>query len=336
MDRRYLGRATVVAAAWALEEEIVAFERLLGDVEAGYRAGALEPGNFVWGRMYDESPFNLTTHLLAKDGQMEGDASSAKVVGARLRFAFTVFVPGRATEAGVTAPAEAGVTAPEECHVVRGHLSSRLTSVSSMHAPKMLAAIRSSMCLPPDVRQRIEHVFPRCSVAINSDLHPSNTAAERQAQRDHERWPSSQWRCSFHRTRTAETRSMAVDALTESALFNIGLVLFQTPGAWKAFNARLLAWAEARLVVYHGPLPPDVVAWRSRVRPLLFPAVEGAEQNTENEVARAMLFDNLLNGDGRRRDEVQHYCSGCCRDNQQTLEAFRGPWGINALTRASF
>ena len=99
---------------------------------------------------------------------------------------------------------------------------------------------------------------------------------------------------------------MAVDALTESALFNIGLVLFQTPGAWKAFNARLLAWAEARLVVYHGPLPPDVVAWRSRVRPLLFPAVEGAEQNTENEVARAMLFDNLLNGDGHRRDEVQH------------------------------
>ena len=38
VDRRFLDRATIVAAAWAIEEEASAFEDLLADVEVGKRA----------------------------------------------------------------------------------------------------------------------------------------------------------------------------------------------------------------------------------------------------------------------------------------------------------
>ncbi len=156
VEPRWLGRAALVAAAWTLDEEMDAFMRLMADVEEGWRTGKLEPGNFVWARMYDESPFTLRTHSLSPEGHAEGESSTAKVVGSRLQFAFTVFVPGVRGEAGLTAP-------DVECHVVRGHLSSRLTSCTSMHAPKMLAAIRSTMALPDDARRKVEQLFPRAA-----------------------------------------------------------------------------------------------------------------------------------------------------------------------------
>jgi len=189
-------------------------------------------------------------------------------MGAQPRFAFTCFTSNNGSEQSPRA------------HIIRGALSSRLTSVTSLHAPKVLQALRSAMSLPPEVCRTIEDLFPRCGVAINADLHPSNNAAERQERMDKPRWPSAVWRCSFHRTRTAESRTLALDSPTESFLFNVGLAFFSTPGAWKAFKGRLLGWAESKLRIYHGPIPDDISAWRKVSRPWLFPELEGADEGT--------------------------------------------------------
>ena len=53
------------------------------------------------------------------------------------------------------------------------------------------------------------------------------------------RLPSARWRCSFHRTKTAEQRALAADTLAESAVFNMGLVLLKVPGARLNFAARV-------------------------------------------------------------------------------------------------
>ena len=216
---------------------------LLRDVERSRDQKLRQPGNFVVGRMYDKSPFTMRTGTLSEDGHSEGDVSTAKAMGAQLRFAFTCFTSNNGSEQSPRA------------HIIRGALSSRLTSVTSLHAPKVLQALRSAMSLPPEVCRNVEDLFPRRGVAINADLHPSNNAAERQERMDKPRWPSAVWRCSFHRARTAEPRALALDSPTESFLFNVGLAFFSTPGAWKAFKGRLLGWAESKLRMHHGPIP---------------------------------------------------------------------------------
>ena len=101
-----------------------------------------------------------------------------------------------------------------------------------------------------------------------------------------------------------------MDAPAESALFNMGLVMRQVPGARKNFRARVLEWA-SQVVVYHGQPPEDVVAWRAWARPLLFPeAVDIPADQTAAALAdewRRFCFEHVLNGDGRRVDEVQHW-----------------------------
>ena len=46
-----------------------------------------------------------------------------------------------------------------------------------------------------------------------------------------------------------------MDAPAESALFNMGLVMRQVPGAKKSFRARVLESVSKKLVVYHGQPP---------------------------------------------------------------------------------
>ena len=363
--RQWQDRATVVAATEILAEERRGFLALLEDVRRAAEQGALTPGNFVWCRMYDESPFTLRTHVVdPASGALDSETSLAKVFGGRCRFAFSVFsagapgsggagrgaggdrlaavrgaggdrgtVAGDAGRGGGGDPPEAGGGA-EVAHVVSGYLSSRLATVSSMHAGKVAAVLRDSLSLDETARRLAEAVFPRTAVVTNADLHLSNEAAERMLRRERPRWPSARWRCSFHRLNTAEKRSLARDAVTESAVLNMSLVLLKVPGARKHFAARMRAWAGASLVVYHGERPADVDAWRAQARAVLFPEAdspEGAAEITQAENRRRFCFERVLNGDGRRQDELQHWCSGCCETLDDSRRLVQGEFGVGAL-----
>ena len=324
VDRLWLMRARCASASKCLQVELEAFIALMERVEEVVVANLVEPGNFLLGRMYDESPYHMRTDTLTEEGRIEGEASIAIVMGAKIQFAFTLF-PASDNSGETAAPL-----------VIRGRLLSRLSAVTSMHASKVLASIQATMCLPDRARVIVERIFPRTGVVVNADLHPSNAAAERMESSLKRGWPSALWRCSFHRTRTSESRTLMLDGRAESFLFNVGLTFFGTPGAWKAFNARLTTWADRKLKVYHGSPPERVLAWRRLVRPLLFPEPEGAEERTEFDLAREYCFDCLLNGDGTVSGEVQHWCSGpeCCTSEAETRQKLRGQRGIRAITAA--
>eukprot|EP00974_Lingulodinium_polyedra_P105910 10253956-Lingulodinium_polyedra.AAC.1 len=81
------------------------------------------------------------------------------------------------------------------------------------------------MSIGEEARSIVEETFPRCAAVANVDLHRSSEAGERHLREERPRWPSAKWRCIFHRSGTAQGRSLAMDPPTESALFNVGLLM---------------------------------------------------------------------------------------------------------------
>ena len=107
VERKWLARAVRVAADSCISMEIEGLMVLLRDVERS-RDQKLQPGNFVLCRMYDESPFTVRTKTLSEGGHLEGEASTAKVMGAQLRFAFTCLTSNSGSEQ------------PPRAHIIRG------------------------------------------------------------------------------------------------------------------------------------------------------------------------------------------------------------------------
>ena len=131
----------------------------------------------------------------------------------------------------------------------------------------------------------------------------------------------------MHQARTAELLTSSLDSKTESFFLNCTLVLRQQPDAMRSFRERVDAWVAKALKVYHGAPPPAVREWRQTMRPLLF----SGNTTHVSEAARQHCWDHVLNGDGRVRDEVQHFCEGqaCCpKGILDTLTKVLGPHGI--------
>ena len=84
LDRKWLVRAVCVVADSCIWMETEGLMDLLRDVERTRDQKFLQPGNFVLGRMCDESPFTMRTDTLPEGGHLEGEASTAKVMGARM------------------------------------------------------------------------------------------------------------------------------------------------------------------------------------------------------------------------------------------------------------
>ena len=91
VERKWLARAARVAADSCISMEIEGLMGLLRDVERSRDQKLLQPGNFVLGRMYDESTFTMRAGTLSEDGHLEGDVSTAKVMGAQLHLCFHMF-----------------------------------------------------------------------------------------------------------------------------------------------------------------------------------------------------------------------------------------------------
>ena len=83
------------------------------------------------------------------------------------------------------------------------------------------------------------------------------------------------------------------------------------------------------LVIKRGPMPPELLAWRAAVQPLLFTGPESAAKER-----RRACWDRLVHSDPSHRGAIVHYCSGfsCCPDGRAGLEnRLRGPLGIPCL-----
>ena len=118
VERTWRARAARVAADSCISMEIEGLAGLLRDVERSRDQKLLQPGNFVLGRMYGESPFTVRTDTLSEGGHVEGEASTAKVMGAQLRFAFTCFTSKKWQRAVASRPHYPGgsVLAADLCY----------------------------------------------------------------------------------------------------------------------------------------------------------------------------------------------------------------------------
>ena len=353
IDYRKMQRWATTAACLMMDAERAAFAHLLAEIARLHSEGVLQPTLFIWGRMYDETPVRHWTHVL-KDGQMQGQTSIAKVMAALLTFSMVVEVsPTRALDTGSVPCGMIGAPdgdppppccfagAPEAAHpqgrqdrsrfvIIRGSLGARLASMGQQTAGIVRESIRQIMSLQPDEKSTADAVFTRKCILRETDLHKSGLAAERALAKDDPSWASIMFRCGMHRARTAELLTSSLDSKTESFFLNCTLVLRQQPDAMRSFRERVDAWVTKALKVYHGAPPPAVREWRQTMRPLLF----SGNTTHVSEAARQHCWDHVLNGDGRVRDEVQHFCEGpaCCpKGRQDTLTKVLGPYGVGAL-----
>ena len=162
--------------------------------------------------------------------------------------------PGAAGNVEVGSPG-----APQQDVIIQGQLFTLLVPMADQEAHTVLTAIRQKMQLPATVAGAVASIFPRRAVLRCSDLHRSNLAAERQEDRaEGERRPSALFRCAMHRSRTAEQRTLELDAATESFCFNLGRLWRATPGAMASFRQRVRKWVKDKLHIIPGPPPPRV------------------------------------------------------------------------------
>ena len=340
-------RLPIRAAILIMERQSVRLLALLRTIREWQ--SSLQPVLFAESRMYDETPWRSRVGDMGKDGEMDVDDVAAKIMACTLQFAMVLRPVARAKQEAdaaccsqegcvvVPRPGAAGNVevgspgAPQQDVIIQGQLFTLLVPMADQEAHTVLTAIRQKMQLPATVAGEVASIFPRRAVLRCSDLHRSNLAAERQEDRaEGERRPSALFRCAMHRSRTAEQRTLELDAATESFCFNLGRLWRATPGAMASFRKRVRKWVKDKLHIIPGPPPARVTAWRMAIRDALFPHLAHGRAPTYSEAARLFLWETLLTGDGRRRDRVEHYEIGCCRDKAQTRARFMGPHGLKA------
>ncbi len=100
-----------------------------------------------------------------------------------------------------------------------------------------------------------------------------------------------------------------------------------TSGRWRSWWSR------------QGAPPADVQQWRAKISPFLFPEEQSAKEagmaapSTAALERRRCVWEQLLNRDGRRRDQVEHWCTGaeCCASTEETAKKVAGRAGVTAL-----
>lgn len=348
VSRPWLQRLNVVAASSLLKAEWEG--HLLHEVELAKDRALITPISFVWSRMYDETPARSWTHVVNSAGELQGQATIAKVMACMLDFAFVFAaapdqhgepLPAQQQRGPPTSPAHSRGDPEQALHMIRGSLGTQLVALSSQHGEVVLEAIQRSMSMTPEHQALVNKLFPARVVVRQTDMHRSQIAAERELSRQAPGWASALFRCGMHRARTGELHTLGLDAKTESFFLNYTLMLRQQPDAQRSFRERVEQWAAAKLKVYHGQPAKEVLDWRKAMEQTLFPegpadprAETGALMDSRSQAARKFCWDFLTNGDCRVQTELQHYCAGksCCPEGRpQTLQRMLGKQGLPAL-----
>ena len=313
VSRPWLQRLNVVAASSLLKAEWEAFGHLLHEVELAKDRALITPISFVWSRMYDETPARSWTHVVNSAGELQGQATIAKVMACMLDFAFVFAaapdqhgepLPAQQHCGPPTSPAHSRGDPEQALHMIRGSLGTQLVALSSQHGEVVLEAIQRSMSMTPEHQALVNKLFPARVVVRQTDMHRSQIAAERELSRQAPGWASALFRCGMHRARTGELHTLGLDAKTESFFLNYTLMLRQQPDAQRSFRERVEQWAAAKLKVYHGQPAKEVLDWRKAMEQTLFPegpadprAETGALMDSRSQAARKFCWDFLTNGD---------------------------------------
>ena len=267
-------RLPIRAAILIMERQSVRLLALLRTIREWQ--SSLQPVLFAESRMYDETPWRSRVGDMGEDGEMDVDDVAAKIMACTLQFVMVLRPSARAKQEAdaaccsqegcvvVPRPGAAGNVevgspgAPQQDVIIQGQLFTLLVPMADQEAHTVLTAIRQKMQLPARVAGAVASIFPRHAVLRCSDLHRSNLAAERQEDRaEGKRRPSALFRCAMHRSRTAEQRTLELDAATESFCFNLGRLWRATPGAMASFRKRARKWVKDKLHIIPGP-PPRV------------------------------------------------------------------------------
>ena len=265
-------RLPIRAAILIMERQSVRLLALLRTIREWQ--SSLQPVLFAESRMYDETPWRSRVGDMGEDGEMDVDDVAAKIMACTLQFVMVLRPSARAKQEAdaaccsqegcvvVPRPGAAGNVevgspgAPQQDVIIQGQLFTLLVPMADQEAHTVLTAIRQKMQLPATVAGAVASIFPRHAVLRCSDLHRSNLAAERQEDRaEGKRRPSALFRCAMHRSRTAEQRTLELDAATESFCFNLGRLWRANPGAMASFRKRVRKWVNDKLHIIPGPPP---------------------------------------------------------------------------------
>ena len=344
----WLHRMNMVLSEMLLLAEQEAWQAFLSIVAQESRAGRFRAHMFGYTRMYDETPQRAWVFSLDETGAKDGSATTAKVMASHVGFVMVLEVVCKDTEtvkAEVTPAAMVHVALADsrsnaaehiedqsqgELHIIHGGLGTPLANLASLKGPVVLHSIRANMWMNPEIQEQIENTFARCVLLRMSDMHSSNTCAEREeARRVGSRWASSFFRCSMHRIRTAElTWLKHLELRVESFFLNVTLCLRRTPDCWASYTRRAREWLGSVQARPQG-LPDSVSAWRTELSKLIF---HDAKQNRGTS-RRQACFDTVTLGDGRVPGRPQHWkCSRhCCPTKGHTVKLFQGLLCHNVL-----
>lgn len=331
-----------------------AFRQMLIELRQRHKEGLVEPIQFTLFRMYDETPERFRT-VTASGSSVEADCCTAKVLACQREWCMLFAQPGR-----VTLPAELGNTAGRPAGFgmdhntddsttqytsVWGVLSTSLIPIQNQTAEVLLTATRRMAWLPPECQAIIEALFLHRALVSTTDMHGSNVKAEKamslelavdgpetvehcaaeqrglhsaKAKRSCG-WNCVQVRCEMHRSHTCELKTHDIVASTVSGVLNVGLSL-RIPGAAGRFRRALRKFIcePDRLVILRGEPTHEVITWRTAINDLF------TRQGTKRSRLRAAVIGRLCNGDIRRSDRLEHFCSeNCCPGGlQQTKDKF--------------
>ena len=147
--------------------------------------GVMQPALRIWGRMYDGTPARHWTHVVKKDGQMQGQTSIAQVMAALLTCSMVLEVRPILTLDATGCSIGTAVGDPPPCCVIgalqavppngrqdhqrfvitRGSrltaMGSRPTAMGQQPGNVVRECIRQGMSLQPDVRSTVDAVFPQ-------------------------------------------------------------------------------------------------------------------------------------------------------------------------------
>jgi hypothetical protein len=197
-------------------------------------------------------------------------------------------------------------------------------------AEVVLSTIEDIGALAKPLMALVESIFPLRLQLASCDSHKANIKAENAWARAHAGagWSHMLFRCQMHRAHTCQQRTVALVSQLEAGLVNLTLSL-QGAGVMARLRRQMGQVISAKLVIYHGPPPPEANEWRQGVMDLFCSHQAAGQADTDEREStpaarrarrRRLSRAPQFNGDLRRRDEVQHWEQGCCHDRADTLD----------------
>eukprot|EP00971_Amphidinium_carterae_P348329 6490434-Amphidinium_carterae.10 len=202
--------------------------------------------------------------------------------------------------------------------LLRANMSPSLRCAATGSAAN-LASVLSSTWSPPQSARDLCSKYLRL---VECDEFPSNLAFERSWQTSNPSCAHLQFACSAHKVHAATRKSFILVPEVIRGVSRCQLV-FQQAGFAGAWRKRLHDYVQnfAQLILGTPSLSEHALAHREIVE-RFYSSSKGGTCPSQKRVSMFQLVKtDLLNGDWRRGDCLEHYCAGphCCRDRNHLV-----------------